>query len=216
MKVLVVEDELLISKMLKTIIEKSGHEVIQATSGFDAVYILENNNIQLIFSDINMDDGDGFHILKFLEKKSLQIPIIMISAYSDEQHIKDVYNYKVFDYITKPFFETVILAKLKKVEEIYYPQSSHIIFDQKSYTVKIKQEKLTLSAKEFEVFHFLYQNKNNKFTKYDLINELWYGNTNMSGKIVEVTISKLRKKLKNYGSLVKSYRNQGYCYENEK
>lgn len=214
MKVLVVEDEKLISKMLAAIVEKNGHEVVQVHSGFDAVYYLENNNVQLILSDINMDDGDGFHILKFLNQNSLVIPVIMISAYGDEEHIKKVYEYEVFDYITKPFFESVINAKLKKVEEIYYPSDDNVIFDQKSYTVKIQQYSYSLSNKEFEVFHFLYQNVNQKFSKYDLINELWYGNTNMSEKIVEVTISKLRKKLGEHGKLVKSYRNQGYCYEN--
>lgn len=212
MKVLVIEDEQMLAMMLQVVLKKSGFEVDLAYSGNTAIKYIENNEYQFIFTDLIMDDGDGYVVLNYLKDNNLKIPTIVISANSSIDDIKQTYAYNIIDYITKPFDNDILIAKVNNLRNNLYGEELITLCDD-SYSLTIDGRTIDLTAKEFELFSFLYKNPNRKYSKYDLIDSLWYENYNMSEKIVEVTVYNVRKKLGDYGHLIASYRNQGYCYE---
>lgn len=213
-KILIVEDDKLLRLGLKVFLNNNNYEVSEVSSGNKAIDILEEHTFHLIITDIMMEDGDGITLLKYLKNIKSTIPIVVLSALGSEQDQLIGYNLNILDYLVKPINYEILSFKLQKYFELTHANDNDSIFlDSDTYSLNLYGDRIKLTQKEFELLHFLMQFPSKIFSKYDLINEVWYGNMNMSEKIVEVTILNIRKKLGDYSTLVKTHRGQGYSYE---
>lgn len=215
-KILIVEDDNLLRLGLKVFLEKEGYSVVEATSGNQAIEILDEHSFHLVITDIMMDDGDGISVLKYIYNQELQIPVVVLSALGGDTDQIVGYNLNVLDYLVKPINYDILRLKLQKYFELTIDKSDEEIYlDGDTYSLYVYGEQIKFTQKEFELLGQLMQFPKKIFSKYDLINEVWYGNMNMSEKIVEVTILNIRKKLGDNSSLLKTHRGLGYSYERE-
>lgn len=213
-KILIVEDDNLLRLGLKVFLENEGYEVVEAVSGNKAIEVIEEHSFHLIITDIMMDDGDGISVLKFLVNQNINIPVVVLSALGSDTDQLIGYNLNVLDYLVKPINYDILSFKLQKYFEISNGgEIDNIHLDSDTYSLNIYGEVIKLTQKEFELLSLLMQFPSKIFSKYDLINEVWYGNMNMSEKIVEVTILNIRKKLGEHATLLKTHRGLGYSYE---
>lgn len=213
-KILIVEDDNLLRLGLKVFLENEGYEVVEAISGNKAIEVIEEHSFHLIITDIMMDDGDGISVLKFLVNQNINIPVVVLSALGSDTDQLIGYNLNVLDYLVKPINYDILSFKLHKYFEIANGgEVENIHLDSDTYSLNIYGEVIKLTQKEFELLSLLMQFPSKIFSKYDLINEVWYGNMNMSEKIVEVTILNIRKKLGEHATLLKTHRGLGYSYE---
>ncbi|WOO89904.1 response regulator transcription factor [Mollicutes bacterium LVI A0078] len=213
-KILIVEDDQLLRLGLKVFLENEGYEVVETTSGNKAIEVVEEHSFHLIITDIMMDDGDGISLLKYLVNQNIKIPVVVLSALGSENDQLIGYNLNVLDYLVKPINYDILSFKLNKYFEMSNANDDgEIYLDSDTYSLKIYGDSIKLTQKEFELLSLLMQFPTKIFSKYDLINEVWYGNMNMSEKIVEVTILNIRKKLGDHATLLKTHRGLGYSYE---
>ncbi len=213
-KILIVEDDQLLRLGLKVFLENEGYEVIETSSGNKAIEVIEEHSFHLIMTDIMMDDGDGISLLKYLVNQSIKTPVVVLSALGSETDQLAGYNLNVLDYLVKPINYEILSFKLHKYFEITTDSNDDEIYlDSDTYSLQLFGNSVKLTQKEFELLSLLMQFPSKIFSKYDLINEIWYGNMNMSEKIVEVTILNIRKKLGDHSDLLKTHRGLGYSYE---
>lgn len=213
-KILIVEDDQLLRLGLKVFLENEGYEVVETTSGNKAIEVVEEHTFHLIITDIMMDDGDGISLLKYLVNQNITIPVVVLSALGSDHDQLIGYNLNVLDYLVKPINYEILSLKLGKYFEMSHASSDDDIFlDSDTYSLRLHGDSIKLTQKEFELLSLLMQFPSKIFSKYDLINEVWYGNMNMSEKIVEVTILNIRKKLGDNATLLKTHRGLGYSYE---
>lgn len=213
-KILIVEDDQLLRLGLRVFLENEGYEVVEATSGNKAIEVLEEHVFHLIITDIMMEDGDGISLLKYLVNYEVTIPVVVLSALGSEHDQLVGYNLNVLDYLVKPINYEILGFKLNKYFAISHTGDDDEIFlDSDTYSLRLYGEVIKLTQKEYELLSLLMQFPTRIFSKYDLINEVWYGNMNMSEKIVEVTILNIRKKLGEHSTILQTHRGQGYSYE---
>lgn len=212
-KILIVEDDNLLRLGLRVYLETEGYEVFETVSGNKAIEAIEDHSFHLIISDIMMEDGDGISLLKYLVNQKINTPVVVLSALGSENDQLVGYNLNVLDYLVKPLNYDILGFKLSKYFAMVGDDDQDIHLDTDTYCLHIYGEVIKFTQKEFELFSLLMQFPNKIFSKYDLINEVWYGNMNMSEKIVEVTILNIRKKLGDYAVLLKTHRGLGYSYE---
>ncbi len=214
-KILLVEDDDLLRLGVKTLLEED-YLVDEATNSQDAIDLIEEHNYHLILTDMLMPKGNGEELLKYLVLQNQFIDIIVISALSSDEEILKAYDLNVIDYIVKPVNFDILKKKVQNLFQTKYNyNSNNIVLNKKEYSISIKGNKYELTEKEFEIINLLVSFPNQLFSKYDLLNEIWYGNMRMSEKIVEATISKLRTKLGDDNQIIKTKRGQGYYYEKE-
>ncbi|MFV0289070.1 MAG: response regulator transcription factor [Mycoplasmatales bacterium] len=212
-KILIVEDDDLLRLGIKSMLEQK-YKVVEATDAHKAIEQLEEHNFHLIITDIMMPGGNGDILLKYLKDNNLFIDTYVLSAVGEEKFIIDAYKLNIIDYIVKPVnFEILDKKVVNLFKSKYKFTDEDIILDKKEYIVQIKNRRYELTEKEFEIVQLLTSFPKTVFSKYDLLNEVWYGNMKMSEKIVEVTISNLRTKLDEDKDLIKTKRGQGYYYE---
>lgn len=213
-KILIVEDDALLRLGLKVFLDNEGYEVVEAISGNKGIALVEDHSFHLIITDIMMEDGDGISLLKYLVNKNINTPVVVLSALGSDNDQLVGYNLNVLDYLVKPINYEILSFKLNKYFEISNANNSDDIYlNSDTYSLMLHGETIKLTQKEFELISLLMQFPNKIFSKYDLINEVWYGNMNMSEKIVEVTILNIRKKLGDNAILLKTHRGLGYSYE---
>ncbi len=214
-KILLVEDDDLLRLGVKTLLEED-YLVDEATNSQDAIDLIEEHNYHLILTDMLMPKGNGEELLKYLVSQNQFIDIIVISALSSDEEILKAYDLNVIDYMVKPVNFDILKKKVQNLFQTKYNyNSNNIVLNKKEYSISIKGNKYELTEKEFEIINLLVSFPNQLFSKYDLLNEVWYGNMRMSEKIVEATISKLRTKLGDDNQIIKTKRGQGYYYEKE-
>ncbi len=214
-KILLVEDDDLLRLGVKTLLEED-YLVDEATNSQDAIDLIEEHNYHLILTDMLMPKGNGEELLKYLVSQNQFIDIIVISALSSDEEILKAYDLNVIDYMVKPVNFDILKKKVQNLFQTKYNyNSNNIVLNKKEYSISIKGNKYELTEKEFEIINLLVSFPNQLFSKYDLLNEVWYGNMRMSEKIVEATISKLRTKLGDDNQIIRTKRGQGYYYEKE-
>ncbi|WOO86657.1 response regulator transcription factor [Mollicutes bacterium LVI A0039] len=213
-RILIVEDDNLLRLGLRVFLENENYEVVETTSGNKAIEAVEDHSFHLIITDIMMADGDGISLLKYLVNQNINIPVVVLSALGSENDQLVGYNLNVLDYLVKPINYDILGFKLDKYFAMYNTKGNDQIYlNSDTYSLHIYDDCIKLTQKEFELLSLLVQFPSKIFSKYDLINEVWYGNMNMSEKIVEVTILNIRKKLGEHAGIVKTHRGLGYSYE---
>lgn len=218
-KILIVEDEKELSKIMKDYFSHEGYEVYQAYDGDEALKIYNETLVDLITLDIMLPKISGYEVLKIIRSSS-NVPIIMISALdSDENIIKGYENY-VDDYITKPFNPRILLLKVnnlfKKLSDNQKTEyvKGNIRLNFQTHTVTKDLETLNLSKTEFDILALLIKHENEVCSRVFILDEVWGLNSFVEDRIIDTYIKKLRKELKPY-NYIKTIFKSGYMFSLE-
>ncbi len=202
MKILVVDDESRMRKLVKDFLVKKDFVVIEAENGEQALDVFyENKDISLIVLDIMMPKVDGWEVCREIRKNS-KVPIIMLTAKSDERDELLGFELGVDEYISKPFSPKILTARVDAIiRRTYMIDSSEIIkeglieIDKAAHTVKINGEEVTLSYKEFELLLYFIDNKGIALSREKILNNVWNYDYFGDARTIDTHVKKLRKKL---------------------
>ncbi len=220
-KVLVADDEAKIRMLISDFLKSQDYEVIEAEDGMQALEIFkEQNDISLLILDVMMPDYDGWTVAREIRKSS-NVPIIMLTARSEE--FDEIHGFEIGadDYITKPFSPSVFMARVNAIIRRSYQtqdagkvEEGKLYIDSATHTVKIDGNSLELTPKEYELLFYLSSNPGKLFSREKLLTQVWgydyFGGT----RTVDTHIGRLRIKLGEYGDkYIKTYRGFGYKFE---
>lgn len=220
-KILIVEDEDRMRDLLVDYFAMEGFQTFEAVDGSSALDIVASESLDLILLDIMMPGIDGFTVCKRIRATSA-VPIIIITARTEEEDKILGFELGADDYVTKPFSPKVLVARsknlLKRVDGMVGNENGILIIDNieinlMSYEVKIDGEKLNLSPKEYELLLFLVKNKNKVMTREILLDNIWGYDYIGDLRTVDTHIKKLRNKLGNCSDYIKTIIRAGYKFE---
>ncbi len=219
-KILIVEDDKNISELIKYNLEKAGFTTISAISGESALDILQTQTINLILLDIMLPEIDGFEICRRIKQdhKLANIPIIILTAKSEEIDKIVGFELGVDDYVIKPFSPRELSLRIKAVlkrklhiqneEEIL--NVSNIIIDIPKHTVTVNKKEIDLTAMEFKLLSLLIQRKNRVQTRESLLNDVWDITSEVTTRTIDTHIKRIRQKLGKAGDIIETIRGVGY------
>lgn len=199
--ILVIEDDKNSRKLMSVILRNNNFNPICAENGITALQIIENNQIDLIITDIMMPEMNGFEFMKTLRDKDINIPTIIVTAKITQEDKKTGFLLGTDDYMTKPIDDEELILRIKAVLRRYQIACQHkiiigdVILNYDTFTIKKYDEEIILPKKEFLILYKLLSYPNKIFTKYDLMNEFWGYNTDSSDHTINVHINRLRTKL---------------------
>ena len=213
-KILIIEDEVAIQKILSEPLTFAGYKVTTASDGLEGINIFHEQDFDLILLDIMLPKIDGYTVCEMIRQES-QIPIILLTALDTENHQIKGFDKLADDYITKPFSIKLVL---KRVEALLRRSSANLVSDTVRYKeitlieterkVTVSENEVALTHLEFEILLLLLKNKGRVFTRDDLLNLVWGYDFAGDEKGVNFHIMNLRKKMKvNY---IETVRGVGY------
>lgn len=217
MKILVVDDELLIRDVIKEYLLLDNFIVDEASDGLEAVEKVKNHNYDLIIMDIMMPKMDGYTAVSEI-KKIKEVPFIMLSA-RDQEYDKLVgFDLGIDDYVTKPFSPKELVARVKAVikringnEDII--EIAGIKIDDLAHEVYVDNKLISLTPKEYDLLKYLINNKNIALTRDNLLSVLWGYDFYGDDRTIDTHIKTLRANLGKYRNLIKTVRGLGYKFE---
>ena len=217
MKILVVDDEILIRDVIKEYLLIEGYDVDEAVDGDDAVSICRTNNYSLIIMDVMMPNKDGFQACR--EIKAIgDVPFIMLSARCEEYDKLIGFDLGIDDYVTKPFSPKELVARVKavlkrSVGEIAVIKIDGLKINDKAHEVTIDDKAVYLTPKEYDLLKFFVLNKNVALSREQLITNVWGYDFYGDDRTIDTHIKTLRKNLGTYGDRIKTVRGIGYKFE---
>ena len=217
MKILVVDDELLIRSVIKEYLFLEGYEVDEAGNGQEAVDLVTSNDYSLIIMDIMMPHMDGFEACREI-KKVKDIPCIMLSARSEEYDKLNGFEVGIDDCVTKPFSPKELMARVKAVLKRSNPINSSfkfgdLVIDDEAHDVFLGEEKLYLTPKEYDLLKYFVSNKNIALSREQLLTNVWGYDFYGDDRTIDTHVKTLRKNLGIYGEYIKTIRGIGYKFE---
>ena len=216
MKLLVVDDEKLIREVIKEYANLENYIVYEAENGMDAIEIVKNRDIDVIILDIMIPKLDGYSTCKEI-KKIKNIPIIMLSARNEEFDKLSGFDLGIDDYITKPFSPKELIARIKAVSKRNNLNDKFVyedlVIDYQGHTVKINNEEIKLTPKEYEILCLFTQNINIALSREQLLSKLWGYDFFGDDRTIDTHIKMLRNNLGKYRELIKTVRGLGYKFE---
>ena len=214
-KILIIEDEIDLIKVLKDTFEKENFQVFCAEDGEEGIEKFYEKNPDLILLDINMPKKNGWEVCSEVRKQS-NIPIIMMTARDSEIDELKGLNIGADDYITKPFSLKVLIVKVKKILKIDENSSyktDGIYFDFKSGELKIDDKDIELTRREIQFLEYLIKNKGIIFSREQLLNDVWGFDFEGDDRVVDTLVKRVRKKLGTYSEMIKTVRGMGYIFD---
>lgn len=203
-KILIAEDNLEISDMMRNYLIKAGHTVYQAYDGAQALDIANNMRPDLVLLDIMMPVIDGYEVCETL-RRTMTIPVIVVSAKVAEEDKERMFALGADDYITKPFsFKEMVMrvnAQLRRYYDLNTRQTAgdryygRLMISSNRFEAKVDDKPIALTAKEFKMLDYLTLNENQIIPKQKLIDEVWGVAEYIDENTVAVTITRLREKL---------------------
>lgn len=225
-RILVVDDEEDLCEILKFNLENEGFEVDTANSAEEALK-MDIGSYNLLLLDVMMGEISGFKMANMLkkDKKTDKVPIIFITAKDTENDTVTGFNLGADDYISKPFSLREVIARVKAVlrrtataeaeqapERLVYQS---LVIDITKKKVSIDGEEVQLTKKEFEILLLLVQNKGRVFSREDILARIWSDEVYVLDRTIDVNITRLRKKIAEYGKCIVTRLGYGYCFEAE-
>ena len=216
--ILIAEDEKGMQTIIADYMKRGGHTCITADDGIDAISILKNNSLDLAILDIMMPRLDGFSVCRMAREMS-DLPILFLTAKGTEEDKLRGYGYGADDYVTKPFSPKILLAKVNALlrrsggipQEII--QAGGISLFPYSRAVSVNGADIELTHKEFELLHFFMQNKNQVFSREQLLNRIWGYDFEGNTRTVDTHIKTLRQKLGSESRRIVTLIRSGYKFE---
>lgn len=222
MKILIADDELRMRKLLSDFLKKEGFQVLEAENGKEALDIFNSDqSIDLIILDVMMPELDGWSVCRQIRKGS-RVPIIMLTARSEESDELFGFDLGADEYITKPFSPMILVARvqalLRRTGNAEYSTKSFdgLEISEIGRDVYIDGHKLELSPKEFELLVFLADNKGIALSREQILNSVWDYDYFGDARTVDTHIKKLRLKLGDKGDFIQTVRGLGYKFEVKK
>ncbi|MDD5794275.1 response regulator transcription factor [Clostridium sp. HCP1S3_B4] len=217
--VLIVEDEIRIRFLMRDYLTREKYTVYEAENGLKALEIFKNNNVDLIILDIMMPVMDGLTTLKKIREVST-VPVIMLTAKSQEEDKLQGYEYGADDYMTKPFSPKVLIAKtkalLKRTRQDVDSSTQDfngLVINKLSREVKVNGESLNLPPKEYELLIYLIDNSGIALSRDHILDNVWGLDYFGDIRTVDTNIKRLREKLGDKASYIVTVRGSGYKFE---
>ncbi|MCT4619368.1 MAG: response regulator transcription factor [Marinisporobacter sp.] len=219
--ILIIEDEKNIRKIISDYFRAENYEVIEACDGKEGIEKFEKEQVDLIILDIMMPKLDGWTVCRRIRKKS-QVPIIMLTARTEEDDELMGFELKADDYVKKPFSPAVLVARaklllnrkrdiLKEKENIIKKQGLKV--NQLSREVYIDEERIELTPKEFDILCYLMEHEGMVFSRDQILNHVWGYDFLGDTRTVDNHIKKLRKALKDKSYFIRTVFGIGYKFE---
>ena len=216
--ILIVEDERNMQDIIAEYMRRGGHVCYTADDGVDALMLLKNNPVDLMILDIMMPHLDGFSVCKMAREMS-NMPIIMLTAKSEESDKLRGYEYGADDYMTKPFSPKVLLAKTNallrrtSVTPTDTISAGKIMISPAAHKVFLDGTEITLTHKEYELLYFFMCNPAQVFSREQLLNRIWGYDFEGTTRTVDTHIKTLRQKLGDEGRHIVTLIRSGYKFE---
>lgn len=216
--ILIVEDEKNMQDIIGAYMQKGGHTCLIADDGVEALMILKSHPVDLMVLDIMMPHIDGFSVCKMTREMS-NIPIVMLTAKSDESDKLKGYEYGADDYMTKPFSPKVLLAKVNALLRRTFSEpadalnAGDITVVSSSRQVYVEGEEIALTHMEYELLHLFMTNPGQVFTREQLLNRIWGYEFEGTSRTVDTHIKTLRHKLGSEGRHIVTLIRSGYKFE---
>ncbi len=221
--ILIIEDEPTINRIVSNYFLKEKYNVLSALDGFKGLQLFSKNKVDLVCLDIMMPNVNGWDVAATIRETS-NVPIIMMSALSEEEDILKGYSLKVDDYITKPFNPKILVAKVKNLlERINNPefgnQTSGILavkdikIDLDTHRVYIDDQEVELSKTEFDLLKYFLEHQGKICSRNLLLDEVWGVDVYVEDRIVDTYVKKLRKYLGEKSHYIKTVFGVGYRFE---
>ena len=221
MKILMVDDEARMRKLVKDFLIKSNFEVLEACDGEEALEVFyDNQDIDLVILDVMMPKIDGFGVLREIRETS-KVPVIMLTAKSEEKDELMGFGIGVDEYVTKPFSPKILVARVEAIlrrtnnaateGETY--EAGGIILDKVAHMVKIDNKSIDLSFKEFELLSYFMENQGIALSREKILNSVWNYDYFGDARTIDTHVKKLRSKMGEKGDAIKTIWGMGYKFE---
>lgn len=220
LKILVVDDESRMRKLVKDFLTKSNYEVIEAEDGAQAIDLFfEQNDIALIILDVMMPNMDGWQVCKEIREYS-KVPIIMLTAKSDERDELQGFELGVDEYISKPFSPKILVARVEAIlrrtsqasaDEVM--EAGGILINKAAHSVLVDGQPVDLSYKEFELLTYFVENKGIALSREKILNSVWNYDYFGDARTIDTHVKKLRSKMGKKGELIRTIWGMGYKFE---
>lgn len=221
-KILVVDDESRMRKLVKDFLEREGFEVLEAGDGMEAMEIFyEEKEIALIILDVMMPKMDGWQVCREVRQSS-KVPIIMLTARSEERDELQGFDLGIDEYISKPFSPKIFVARVEAVlrrthgiDASSVMDAGGIEIDKSAHMVKIDGKEIDLSFKEFELLTYFVENQGIALSREKILNNVWNYDYFGDARTIDTHVKKLRNKLGDKGNYIKTIWGMGYKFEVE-
>ncbi|MFF3102352.1 response regulator transcription factor [Viridibacillus arvi] len=218
--ILIVEDEDILREILKDYFQNEGYSVLEATDGEEALKLFQENELSLIILDIMLPKLDGWSICRRIRKSS-NIPIIMLTARTDEEDTLLGFELGADDYVTKPYNPLVLLARAKRLlrnreqknDGNDYLEIGGIRIHTPSRTVQVNKKEITLTHTEYEILLYLMENRGNVISREQLITKVWGYEHIGDDRTINSHMRNLRNKLGDHSTCIKTIVRTGYKFE---
>lgn len=219
LKVLVVDDEARMRKLVKDFLSIKGFQVVEAGDGEQAIDIFfEQKDIALVLLDVMMPKMDGWEVCKTIRQYS-QVPIIMLTARGEEQDELQGFNLGVDEYISKPFSPKILVARVEAILRRSSAISQEVLevggirIDKAAHQVSIDGRPVDLSYKEFELLTYFTENQGIALSREKILNNVWNYDYFGDARTIDTHVKKLRSKLEDKGDYIKTIWGMGYKFE---
>ena len=219
LKILVVDDESRMRKLVKDFLSKKNFEVLEAENGEQAVDIFfEEKDIALILLDVMMPKMDGWQVCREIRQYS-KVPIIMLTAKAEENDELLGFKLGVDEYISKPFSPKILVARVEAILRRTTSREGEIIeiggitIDRTAHEVKVDGKNIELSYKEFELLTYFVENQGVALSRERILNHVWNYDYFGDARTIDTHVKKLRSKLGEKGEYIKTIWGMGYKFE---
>lgn len=218
-KILVVDDEARMRKLLKDFLNAHNYDIVEAENGQIALDIFKtDDSISLVILDVMMPVLDGWSTLREIRKSS-KVPVIMLTARGEEHDELFGFELGVDEYISKPFSPKILVARVEALLNRCYPnldsniEHDGIIIDKSAHIVTVDGKNADLSMKEFELLEYLMSNIGVALSREKILNSVWNYDYYGDSRTIDSHIKKIRKKLGKKGNHIETVRGLGYKFE---
>ena len=221
-KILVVDDESRMRKLVRDFLEREGYQVLEAGDGMEAMEIFyEDKDIALIILDVMMPRMDGWQTCREIRETS-EVPVIMLTARSEERDELQGFSLGIDEYISKPFSPKILVARVgallrrthgANVEDVI--SVGGIQIDKAAHQVKVDGKEIELSYKEFELLAYFAENQVIALSREKILNNVWNYDYFGDARTIDTHVKKLRSKLGDQGNYIKTIWGMGYKFEVE-
>ncbi len=220
LKVLVVDDESRMRKLVKDFLTRQNYEVLEAGDGEAALDIFyREKNIALLILDVMMPKMNGWEVCKEVRENS-RVPIIMLTAKGDESDELLGFEMGVDEYISKPFSPKILVARVEailrrsnKLADGQVLETGGITMDKTAHLVTIEGERMDLSYKEFELLSYFMENQGIALSREKILNHVWNYDYFGDARTIDTHVKKLRSKMGAKGDFIKTIWGMGYKFE---
>ena len=220
LKILVVDDESRMRKLVKDFLTKKNFQVLEAGNGEEAMDIFyEEKDIALIILDVMMPKMDGWEVCREIRKNS-KVPIIMLTARSDERDELLGFDLGVDEYISKPFSPKILVARVEAIlrrtgqnnpEDVI--SAGGIVIDKAAHLATVDGKPMELSFKEFELLTYFLENQGIALSREKILNNVWNYDYFGDARTIDTHVKKLRSKMGEKGDYIKTIWGMGYKFE---